>query len=97
MCELRDVTDFAVDIGFDEARIDSHLKSCAECRSARQQLVNVMTLVDSATPVEAPLGFERTAWARLEPTLLPLFREPSPTELSTLRAYYQRQLADLRG
>src|SRR5207249_2389397 len=27
--------------------------------------------------------------------LLTLCREPSPTELSTLRAYYQRQLADL--
>ena len=28
-----------------------------------------MTLVDTAAPVEAPLGFERTAWARLEPQL----------------------------
>jgi hypothetical protein len=28
-----------------------------------------MALVDSAAPVEAPLGFERTAWARLEPHL----------------------------
>jgi hypothetical protein len=28
-----------------------------------------MTLVDSAAPVEAPLGFERVAWARLEPAL----------------------------
>lgn len=55
----------------EEARIDSHLASCAECQAARQQLVNVMTLVDSATPVEAPLGFERTAWARLEPKLPP--------------------------
>ena len=26
-------------------------------------------MVDSASPVEAPLGFERTAWARLEPAL----------------------------
>jgi anti-sigma factor RsiW len=53
----------------DHARIESHLASCAECQSAHQQLVNVMTLVDSATPVEAPPGFERTAWARLEPQL----------------------------
>lgn len=53
----------------DEARIESHLASCGECQSARQQLVRVMTLVDSASPVEAPLGFERTAWARLEPKL----------------------------
>jgi anti-sigma factor RsiW len=50
-------------------RIESHLASCAECQSAKEKLVRVMTLVDTASPVEAPLGFERTAWARLEPEL----------------------------
>src|SRR5262245_27666777 len=53
----------------DLARVDSHLASCGECRFAQDQLRRVMTLVDSAAPVEAPLGFERTAWARLEPAL----------------------------
>src|SRR5687768_7044033 len=53
----------------DDARIESHLASCVECQFANQQLRRVMTLVDSAAPVEAPLGFERTAWARLEPAL----------------------------
>ena len=53
----------------DAARIESHLSSCAECQGAKEKLVRVMTLVDSAAPVEAPLGFERTAWARLEPQL----------------------------
>ena len=53
----------------DEARVESHLASCAECQFANQQLRQVMTLVDSAAPVEAPPGFERTAWARLEPAL----------------------------
>ena len=53
----------------DEARIESHLATCVDCQFANQQLRRVMTLVDSAAPVEAPLGFERTAWARLEPTL----------------------------
>lgn len=53
----------------DETRIESHLASCAECRFANEQLRRVMTLVDSAAPVEAPLGFERTAWARLEPSI----------------------------
>src|SRR5687768_589478 len=53
----------------DVARIESHLSSCAECQFANQQLRRVMTLVDTAAPVEAPLGFERTAWARLEPAL----------------------------
>ena len=55
--------------GPDEARVESHLASCAECRFANQQLRQVMTLVDSAAPVEAPPGFERVAWARLEPRL----------------------------
>ena len=53
----------------DESRVESHLASCADCRFANQQLRRVMTLVDTAAPVEAPLGFERTAWARLEPEL----------------------------
>lgn len=53
----------------DDARVASHLASCAECRFANQQLRQVMTLVDSAAPVEAPPGFERIAWARLEPAL----------------------------
>ncbi len=53
----------------DAARVESHLASCADCQGARDTLVRVMTLVDSAAPVEAPLGFERTAWARLEPQL----------------------------
>jgi hypothetical protein len=55
----------------DAARVESHLASCADCQGARAALVRVMTLVDSAAPVEAPLGFERTAWARLEPHLPP--------------------------
>jgi hypothetical protein len=53
----------------DEARIEAHLASCAECQDAKDKLARVMTLVDSAAPIEAPLGFERTAWARLEPQL----------------------------
>jgi hypothetical protein len=53
----------------DASRIDAHLASCAECQGAQDTLVRVMTLVDAAAPVEAPLGFERTAWARLEPHL----------------------------
>ena len=53
----------------DEARVEAHLASCADCQFANQQLRRVMTLVDSAAPVDAPAGFERTAWARLEPEL----------------------------
>lgn len=53
----------------DESRVESHLASCADCQFANQQLRRVMTLVDTAAPTEAPPGFERTAWARLEPML----------------------------
>lgn len=53
----------------DRARVDSHLAACAECQFAEEKLRRVMTLVDSAAPVEAPIGFERIAWARLEPAL----------------------------
>ena len=53
----------------DHARVESHLASCAECQSAQEKLRRVMTMVDAASPVEAPPGFERTAWARLEPAL----------------------------
>ena len=53
----------------DHARVESHLASCAECQFAQAKLRRVMTMVDAASPVEAPPGFERTAWARLEPAL----------------------------
>ena len=53
----------------DEARLASHLASCAECQAARERLARVMAMVDTAAPVEAPPGFERIAWARLEPKL----------------------------
>jgi len=53
----------------DRGRVESHLESCIECQLASTKLRRVMMLVDSAAPVEAPLGFERTAWARLEPAL----------------------------
>ena len=55
--------------GADQARVVSHLAACEQCRRAEQQLRRVMTLVDHASPVDAPPGFERTAWARLEPAL----------------------------
>ena len=53
------------------ARVASHLESCIECQFADGKLRRVMTLVDSADPVAAPIGFERVAWARLEPALPP--------------------------
>lgn len=53
----------------DASRVESHLSSCAECQRAKEKLARVMAMVDAASPVEAPDGFERIAWARLEPHL----------------------------
>src|SRR3954463_5171252 len=53
----------------DVARVDDHLASCEECQLSKEKLARVMALVDMASPVEAPAGFERIAWARLEPAL----------------------------
>lgn len=53
----------------DASRVESHLASCAECQLANHKLARVMAMVDAASPVEAPDGFERIAWARLEPHL----------------------------
>ena len=72
--------------GVDRARVDTHLASCGECQFAQGQLRRVMTLVDSAAPVEAAPGFERTAWARLEPAL-DLNTNDGPVRRSATRVY----------
>ncbi|MDP2054585.1 MAG: hypothetical protein Q8L75_13175 [Acidobacteriota bacterium] len=53
----------------DETRVDAHLAECGECQAAKAQLQRVLTLVETAAPVEARPGFERDVWARLEPQL----------------------------
>ena len=53
----------------EQQRIDEHLASCPDCRHANATLRDVMTMVDGAAPVDAPPGFERVVWARLEPHL----------------------------
>jgi hypothetical protein len=53
----------------DRARVDEHLASCEQCQVAKEKLARVMAMVDTASPVEAPEGFERVVWARLEPAL----------------------------
>ena len=53
----------------DESRVDTHLADCGDCQAANAQLRRVLTLVETATPVEARPGFERDAWARIEPRL----------------------------
>jgi hypothetical protein len=53
----------------DETRAGSHLDACRECRDNYTRLQRVMAVVDSAPAPDAPDGFERLAWARLEPAL----------------------------
>ena len=55
----------------DEARAESHLASCAGCQASYTKLQRVMAFVDSAPAPEPAPGFERLAWARLEPALPP--------------------------
>ena len=52
-----------------EARATSHLGDCAECHGGYGRLQRVMALVDSVPAADAPDGFERVAWARLETAL----------------------------
>ena len=53
----------------DESRAESHLSACGDCQANYARLQRVMAFVDSAPAVEAAPGFERIAWARLEPAL----------------------------
>jgi anti-sigma factor RsiW len=53
----------------EETRIGSHLGTCASCQARYSRLQRVLAFVDSVPAPEAPIGFERTAWARLEPAL----------------------------
>jgi hypothetical protein len=55
--------------GEEVPRAESHLVACADCQANLTQLQRVMAFIDSAPAVEAPDGFERIAWARLEPSL----------------------------
>ena len=53
----------------EESRATSHLAACGDCQQNYTKLQQVMAFVDSAPAVDAPEGFERIAWARLEPAL----------------------------
>ena len=53
----------------EEARAAAHLAACAACQANYTGLQRVMAFVDSAPAVEPAEGFERIAWARLEPAL----------------------------
>jgi len=72
MTEQRHLTDDDLVLhyyGEDVPRAESHLAACAACQASFTRLQRVMAFIDSAPAVEAPEGFERIAWARLQPTL----------------------------
>ena len=55
----------------DEGRVSAHIAECHDCHAAYRRLQQVlMSVDDTALGVpELPEGFERTVWARLEPSL----------------------------
>jgi hypothetical protein len=57
----------------DEARAAEHLSECATCHAGYRRLQQVLAIVDQASLAvpEPSAGFERTVWARLEPSLPP--------------------------
>jgi len=51
------------------AGMRAHLESCPACQALDRQLRAVLALVDTEPTPEAPAGFEREMWARLEPVV----------------------------
>jgi hypothetical protein len=54
-----------------EAHTAAHLAECATCHASYSKLQRVLALVESAPAPALPESFERTVWARLEPSLRP--------------------------
>ena len=51
------------------AEMRAHVETCAECLALDRELRAVLALVDSEPVPDAPPGFEREMWARLEPVV----------------------------
>jgi anti-sigma factor ChrR (cupin superfamily) len=49
------------------ARVERHMAGCSRCRDEYARLQRVMAMVDAQPAAEAPPGFERVMWARVEP------------------------------
>jgi hypothetical protein len=79
----------------EDARPDirQHLASCAECRALDRELRGVLALVDNEPLPDAPVGFEREMWARLEPHIArSAFRQSGEVRLepdTTYRAFWR--------
>jgi hypothetical protein len=51
----------------DQACAEAHLAACAMCRGELERLGTLLAVIASNAEAEAPPGFERVRWARLEP------------------------------
>ncbi len=51
------------------ARAGEHLRDCGDCHASFTTLQRVLATVESAPLVDLGEGFERTVWARLQPSL----------------------------
>src|SRR5262249_5068212 len=51
----------------DRASREAHLASCEACCALDREMRAVLTMVESAPTIEAPPGFGREMWARVEP------------------------------
>jgi hypothetical protein len=51
------------------AGMRAHVETCTNCQALDRELRAVLALVDSEPLPEAPPGFEREMWARLEPVV----------------------------
>jgi hypothetical protein len=51
------------------AEMRAHVETCADCQACDRELRAVLALVTSEPLPEAPPGFEREMWARLEPVV----------------------------
>ena len=57
--------------GSSDRRVDmqAHLEACDACRTLDRELRGVLALVDTEPVPDAPPGFEREMWARIEPQI----------------------------
>jgi Putative zinc-finger len=53
------------------ARIDGHVRACGSCHDAWIELGETLKMVDAAAVPEAPDGFERVMWAKVQQALPP--------------------------
>jgi hypothetical protein len=60
------------------AEMRAHVETCAECQALDRELRAVLALVDSEPLPDAPPGFEREMWARLEPVVSGFLGAPKP-------------------